>query len=395
MRVLWLTKGLEVGGIERLLCWSAARRDRSRFDCEAAYVLGWAGTLAPDMAATGVAVHDLAARNDLDLAWLRRLRRLLLTDPFDVIHFHSPYVAGLGRLVVRSLPRRIRPAMVSTEHNVWSDYPAPSLALNAVTFTLDAAHVAVSEAVRRSIAGRLQTHVEVVLHGIPLAETRSYRSGRAEARAELGAADGDVVVVTVANLRSQKGYADLLAAARLVLDRGLPARFVAVGRGPLADELRQRCVDLGLGERFRFLGSREDAVHVLAGCDVFVLASHHEGGPLAVLEALATGLPVVATRVGVVPDVVTDGVEGRLVPTHRPDLLAEAIGELVIDGGRRAAMAAAAFALGEGLDIQQTVRRMEKLYLEVANGRRHRLEQGGRTREKIRGWGEVSRPSPS
>lgn len=228
-----------------------------------------------------------------------------------------------------------------------------------------------------------------------MAETRSYRSERAEARAELGAGDGDVVVATVANLRSQKGYADLLVAARMVLDRSLPVRFVAVGRGPLADELRQRCDALGLGDRFRFLGSRDDAVHVLAGCDLFVLASHHEGGPLAVLEALATGLPVVATRVGVVPDVVTDGVEGRLVPTHRPDLLAAAIGELVVDGGRRTTMAAAALARSEELDIGQTVRRVEELYLQVADGRRHRLRTATPRREKIRRWGEVSRPSPS
>lgn len=366
--MLWLTKGLEVGGIERLLCWTANLRDRERFDCEAAYVLSWAGALRHELEATGVEVHCLGARHELDPRWAVRLRRLLKSRRFDVVHFHSPYAAGVGRLVVLSLGRGIRPRMVSTEHNVWRDYPRPTRLLNALTTVLDDAHVAVSERVRKSMARPVRRRVEVVIHGVPLHRVRSQLGSREQVREELGVAGGDVVIGTVANLRAQKAYPDLLAAARRLLDRQLPVRFVAVGQGPLDAELRRLHASLGLGDRFRFLGYRDDAVHVLAGCDLFVLASRHEGGPVAVIEALAMGLPVVATRVGVVPDVVADGVDGLLVAAARPDLLAAALEQLVRDPDRRAAMARSAFHRAEGLDIAATVRRLEEIYRAVTAG---------------------------
>lgn len=366
MRVLWVTKGLAVGGIERLLCWTAALRDQEHFHCEAAYVLAGASALHGELEATGIPVHRLGATGELDGRWVLRLRRLLSAGRFDVVHFHSPYVAGFGRLTVRSLPRRMRPRMVSTEHNVWGDYRLPTRVLNAATTVLDDAHVAVSEAVRQSMMRPVRPRVEVVLHGVRVDDLRAKRAEREEVRSELGATDDDVVIATVANLRAQKGYPELLAAARRLLDRHPAARFVAVGQGPLDGELRRLHASLGLGDRFVFLGYRDDAVHVLAGCDLFVLASRHEGGPIAVLEALAMGLPVVATRVGVVPDVVAEGVEGHVVEPRRPDLLAEALDGLVRDAGRRAAMASAAYRRADTLDIAVTVRRLEDIYRAAA-----------------------------
>lgn len=364
-KVLWVTKGLEVGGIERLLCWTAALRDQDDFECEAAYVLASASALRDELSATGVAVHCLGATGDLDGRWVLRLRRLLANGRFDVVHFHSPYVAGFGRLVVRSLRRATRPRTVSTEHNVWADYPWPTRVLNAITTSLDDAHVAVSDAVKQSMMRSIRPRVEVVLHGVRVRSLRSQQATREAVRAELGAADGDVVIATVANLRAQKGYPELLTAARRLLDRHEGVRFVAVGQGPMDAELRRLHASLGLGDRFTFLGYRDDAVHVLAGCDLFVLASRHEGGPIAVIEALAMGLPVVSTRVGVVPDVVSDGVEGRVVAPRRPDLLADALEGLVRDPVRRAAMASSALRRSDDLDIAVTVRRLEAIYRSV------------------------------
>lgn len=374
-----------MGGIERLLCWSAALRDDRRFEVEAAYVLARAATLRDDLAATGVPVHCLGAAGDLDGRWVARLRRLLSVGRFDVVHFHSPYVAGFGRFAVLSVPRRLRPRMVSTEHNVWRDYPLSTRLLNAATTVLDDAHVAVSETVRQSMMRPVRSRVEVLLHGVRVDCLRALAATRAQVRAELGLADGDVVIATVANLRAQKGYPELLEAARRLLDRGLPVRFVAVGQGPMAADLARRHASLGLGDRFRFLGYRDDAVHVLAGCDVFALASRHEGGPLAVIEALAMGLPVVATAVGVVPDVVTDGVEGLLVPPRRADLLADALGRLVVDPARRSSMAAAALRRADDLDVERTVRRLEELYRDLAasrgvRGKIRRSSEGGEPR---------------
>lgn len=122
-----------------------------------------------------------------------------------------------------------------------------------------------------------------------------------------------------------------------------------------------------LGDAFRFLGYRDDAIHVLAACDLFVLASHYEGVPVAVIEALAMGLPVIATRVGVVPEVITPGVEGVLISPGQPDRLAEGIRTLATNAGLRESMAMAAYRRGGRLDIERTVRRIETIYREVAD----------------------------
>jgi glycosyltransferase involved in cell wall biosynthesis len=150
-----------------------------------------------------------------------------------------------------------------------------------------------------------------------------------------------------------------------VIDEGLPVRFVAVGRGPQEREIRELHRTLDLGDRFMLAGYRRDATRVLAACDVFVLSSLFEGLPIALMEALAVGLPVVATRVAGITECVTDGVEGFLVPPSRPDLLAGAMEAVVRDEDRRGRMATAAARRGGRFDIKEAARRVEDIYREV------------------------------
>jgi len=111
--------------------------------------------------------------------------------------------------------------------------------------------------------------------------------------------------------------------------------LVVAGDGPCRDDLHKRAATLGLGDRVRFLGERHDVPDVLRALDVFVLPSIAEGISNTILEAMATGLPVVATRVGGNPELVVDGVTGRLVPRQNADALAEAVGEYLRDPSRR------------------------------------------------------------
>jgi L-malate glycosyltransferase len=290
-----------------------------------------------------------------------QLRRMLVSEHYDIVHLHSPYVAGMARLVIRTIPAAKRPKVISTEHNVWSSHTRATRALNTATFPLGDAWLAVSEEVRASIPARLRDRVEVVVHGIVLADLAATADARESVRTELGIAEDEVVVATVANFRAQKGYPDLLAAARLLADRHVPARFIVIGQGPLEAEVRALRASLGLEHSVELLGFRPDVLRILAGCDVFALASHYEGYPIAIMEALAAGLPIVATAVGGVPDGVRDGVEGLLVPPKRPDLLAAAVEALVRDPQRRDAMRAAAAERGRGYDIETAVRRVEQI----------------------------------
>jgi glycosyltransferase involved in cell wall biosynthesis len=177
-----------------------------------------------------------------------------------------------------------------------------------------------------------------------------------------------VLVGTIANYVAKKDYPNLLHAARLVADRDASVRFCAVGQGPLEDEIHELRRRLHLEQLVALPGYRKDAVRVLAGCDVFVLASRFEGLPVALMEALALGLPVVMTAVGGIPEAVTDRVEGLLVPPGRPDLLAHAVTELAADAPRRKEMAEAARARGDDFDIAHAVRRIEAIYRDI--GRR-------------------------
>jgi glycosyltransferase involved in cell wall biosynthesis len=368
IRVLWLTKGLGPGGAERLLVSTARRRDRERLAVRVAYLLPYKVALVGDLEAEGVPVTCLGYRDGHDPRWLAALRRYLIADPVDIVHAHNPVMAVGARIVARSLPRRLRPRVVVTDHAMWHAYMPLSRWADGLTSRLDAARLTVSEAVRASLPISIQRRSQVVLQGIEVEQVRAQRAERTAVRAELGVDPDALVVGTVANLRAHKAYPDLLAAALEVVERLPHVRFVAVGQGPLEAKIRALHARLGLGDRLLLLGHRPDAVRVMAACDVFVLASLYEGLGVAVMEALALGLPVVATAVGGVPEVVQHGREGLLVPPGRPPELAAALMALLTDAERRQRMAEAAARRGAELSIDPAVRRTEAVYHELAVG---------------------------
>jgi glycosyltransferase involved in cell wall biosynthesis len=363
--VLWLVKGLGPGGAERLLVAAAAHRDRERFSITCAYLLPWKQQLAPELETLGVPTLCLGVRDERDVRWGVRLRNHLRAEPVDVVHAHSPYPAGIARLVARTLPRR--PAIVYTLHNTWTSFTTPTRLLNGWTMRLDAADLAVSDLVRDTVPRRLRARTEVVVHGVDLDAVRCRRD-RDGVRAELGLDADEVVFGTVANFRAQKDYPNLLAAAAVLRDRDVPVRIVAVGQGPLEAEMRAEHARLGLGRRVDLLGERADAVRVMSACDGFVLASNNEGLPVAVMEALALGLPVVGTAVGGMAEAV-DATNGVLVPARDPVALADALQALAQDPARRARLGEGGARSAARFDISRSVARIEAVYAQVARAR--------------------------
>lgn len=366
VRVLWVIKGLGPGGAEMLLRSLATVRDRERVHYEVAFLLPWKDHLVERLADADVPAHCLSVRGGGDLRWVPRLRDLVRRRDIDVVHFHSPLVAGIGRPAVRLMRRTPAPAVGTTEHNVWWSYALPTRAVNAATAFMDSFRFAVSEEVRATVARPWRGCTETLVHGLLLDDVEAARGRRAEIRQEMGITDGQVMVCTVANFRAQKGYPDLLRAARSVVDTNPDVRFVVVGQGPEEPAIRRDHARLGLQDHMVLTGYREDALAVLAASDLFVLASLHEGFPVAVMEALAVGVPVIATRVGGIPDAVGHGREGLLVPPGHPDRLADAVLALARDEPRRRDMAAAARAAGTRFDIRQAEQRMEEVYQRVA-----------------------------
>ncbi|MFI5053309.1 MAG: glycosyltransferase [Acidimicrobiia bacterium] len=361
LRVLWLIKGLGPGGAERLLVEQAAAGGRDGITYEVAYLLSWKQHLVPELEALGVRTHCLGVRTERDLRWVARLAGLLRRERFDVVHAHSPLVAAPARLLVRARARAHRPAFVYTEHNRWPSYRPFTRYANRLTYPLDDAVFAVSADVRASVSPRCRDQVEVLVHGVDVPRVRAHLDERLAARAELGIGDGEVLAVTVANLREGKNYPGLLRAARLVVDRDLPVQFVTAGQGQLEAEIRTMLRASGLGDRFRMLGYRDDATRLIAAADLFVLASHHEGLPVTVMEALTLGVPVIAPAVGGLPEVVITGVNGILVEPESSAALADAIVE-ASDPARRAELSEGARRTGERFSSANAVARIEAEY---------------------------------
>jgi glycosyltransferase involved in cell wall biosynthesis len=343
----------------------AAVGTHDEFEYEAAYLLPWKDHLVPQLAEFGVAAHCLDVRSELDARWLVRLDRLIRRRRVDVVHLHSPSVAAAARPLTKLRARPHRPALVYTEHNGWASYKTTTRAANRATYRLNDATIAVSDDVRASIASALQARVEVVHHGVDVRRVRGARAGREAVRAELGVEADEVLAVTVANLRTQKNYPGLFAAAQIALDRGVPVRFATAGQGPLEAEVRDEHAARGLGDRFQILGYRDEATRLIGAADLFVLASHHEGLPVSVMEALVLGVPVVAPAVGGLREAVTDGESGLLVRPDDPAALADAIARVATDDELRAKLAAGAERDGTRFSSAVSVARVEAIYKAV------------------------------
>lgn len=383
LRVLWAIKGLGVGGAEQLLLNAALVADHDRFEYHVAYVRSDKDALVPALREAGVHVWPLASEATSTAAWLRRLRQVLVSQEFNVVHAHSPLIAGVVRVMARSLPRRTRPAVVSTEHNTWDSFGRATRWLNAATNPFDDHRWAVSDRVRQSMWRGAARRTEVLTHGVVLETTQAGSRTRADIRSELGLSDSDVVGITVANLRREKDYPNLLRAAAILRDSVPGLRLLAVGQGPLEAEVRRLHAELELGQRFQLLGFRGDVPDLLRAVDFFVLGSRHEGFPVAVMEALVNGLPVVATAVGGVPEAISHGVEGLVVPPADPAALAEAVRRMATDAELRGEMAERARRRAAEYDIRRAVERLETVYATFGPAAPNGLNSGG-----LRRWSQ-------
>jgi glycosyltransferase involved in cell wall biosynthesis len=363
-RILHLIKGLGRGGAEQLLKSAARYLDRDRFDFEVAYVLAHKDALVPELEEAGMRVHCLKGGSKPD--WLPRLRRLVRRRQIDLVHSHSPMVAAGARAALFGTSVR----RVYTEHNVWECYHRATYWANLLTFPRSQHVFAVSDHVKESIRYPAPLRflrmppVESLYHGLDPEAVAGWRTSDG-VRAELGIKEDAPVFGAVANFREKKGHRYLIDATALVL-RELPeARLVLVGQGPLEGELRRQVRELGLDGAVVFAGQREDAPRIAASFDVFALASVHEGLAIALIEAMAQGIPAVVTSAGGLPEVVEHGKQGLIVEPRQPRQLADSILTLLVNPRTRSEMGEQARKRAAVFDIRNAVRRIEEVYAEL------------------------------
>lgn len=322
---------LRIGGAEVLAARLARQlSDRYRFVFAC---LDELGSLGEELQRDGFAVQVLGRRPGLDWRCVRRLARLLRQERVAVLHPHQ-YTPFFYSSAARWLGRR--PPLVFTEHGRhFPDYPRRKRILaNRLLLRKGDRVVGVGEVVRQALIrneGIPAQRVSVIYNGIDLTGFRGNGADREVVRREWGFGAEELVLLQVARLDYLKDHATALRTLSQLLPQCPQARLVLVGEGPERPVIEKLLGELGLHHAVRLLGQRSDVPRLLAGADVFLLTSISEGIPLTVIEALAAGVPVVASRVGGLPEMVTEGETGLLAPAGDSAALAAQLLRLIRD----------------------------------------------------------------
>ncbi len=349
LRVAHVTLGLDVGGQEKLLVEFARHADRDGFELVFVSLTG-RGRLAADLEAQRWPVVALDQPPGLRPRLVLRLARLFRELKVDVVHTHDDkpllYGAPAARLA------RVR-RVLHTRHGRAFGLSRRQRFLVRLAARLTDSFVCVSDdcaelSRQQGIGGE---RVQTVRNGIDV--SRFTYAGPCKGGPAL----------TVARLSPEKDLATLVRAAALAVKERPAFRLEVAGDGPCLLELQKLVRTLGMGEHVRFLGEVRDVPSLLARASLFALSSVSEGISLTLLEAMARGLPVAATRVGGNPEVVADGSSGLLVPPGDPAALARAMLDLWGDRNRSLAMGVVGRRrVEQGFDIRRMVARYEALY---------------------------------
>ncbi|MDH3225883.1 MAG: glycosyltransferase [Thermoleophilia bacterium] len=370
-RVLFVVPDLTVGGAERHIANVVPRLDRERFEARVCCIKE-PGALFDPVRSAGIDAVSLdcpGGRAIPKAFW--KLRREMRRFRPDVVVTRGFNAEVIGRLASASSGRATNVVWKRNCGDVRRSVKERVIDRLLDPFTDRYFGVAFGQVPYLvndlGIAGH---KIRIIRNGVEPGEfTPRYGGPRnGDLAAQFGIHPDERVVGILAVLRPEKDHATFLRAARIVSDRLPDTRFLIVGDGPCRDELEQLSVELGLGDRAVFAGMRSDVADMLSLCDTTVLASYTvECCPHALLEAMAAGVPSVCTAIGGLPEMIEEGLTGRLVPPFDPHGLAEAIVRVIdpIDRAREMGRAARA-RLEENFSLERSVREAEWVLEHVA-----------------------------
>jgi glycosyltransferase involved in cell wall biosynthesis len=326
MNIVHVVENLNRGGLERMVIDLATMQQRQGHRCRVVCLFE-AGALAHELETQGIPVLACGKRRGLDLRALLRLRRAMTGHAADVVHSHN--AVAHYHAVWASTGSGIR-RVINTRHGMGANrnsrrreglYRRAMARTDAVALVCAAAR---DDAVRRGIVP--PGKASVVPNGIRVGQFQpASPEHRARLRAMLELPPQARVVGSVGRLNWTKDQASLIRAFAAVRRRVADAVLLLIGDGELRAELEQLAAATLPDASVRFLGDRGDVCELLPGLDLFALSSLSEGYSMALLEACASALPIVATAVGGNGEIVRDGVNGKLVPPADADALAEAM----------------------------------------------------------------------
>jgi len=289
--------------------------------------------------ALGIEVVALPMRGEADVLAVMRLRRLLRSRRPDVVHAHTSHAHGLLAWAVRGASARggAAPPLVVSRRVDLSIFRHSFLGLNGRKYRRADRILCVSDAVRRVMEADGLDPARLVVVRDAIDPERIRRATTVDVRARCGLPADAVLVLAVGALVPPKGHEHLLAALPRLLGRVPRTHVVVAGEGPLRPALKAQAAALGCADRVRLPGAIDDLAGWFAAVDVVAMPSVQEGLGTSILDAMAAERAVVASRTGGIPEVVRDGVEGRLVPPADPAALADALADVLLDRARATA----------------------------------------------------------
>jgi sugar transferase (PEP-CTERM/EpsH1 system associated) len=367
VRVMHIVYELGLGGMELGVAKLANGADRARVEvsvCSCRPIEGNGPALAPQ-----VPLFALNRRHGNDLGLVRRLASLFRREHPDIVHTHAWGTLCEGVMAAKFAGV---PFVVHGEHGTMETKPHNLWVQRQVWRRVDRVLAVSSRLADRmaSQTGFPRERIGVIRNGVDLG--RFGRGDSAGVRRALGLPQQDVFIVgTVGRLVPVKDQHGLLKAVAAMRSNGVPCIALLAGDGPLKEELERHAHQLGIRGHVLFLGARKDVADLMLAVDVFVLPSRSEGLSNTILEAMASGRPVVATDVGGNSELVNDGVTGRLIPAEAPEALAAALSALHREPETRLAMGRAGRLRAEReFSLEGMISSYQDLYLGLAQDRK-------------------------
>jgi glycosyltransferase involved in cell wall biosynthesis len=373
-RILFVTRTYEYGGAEKHLIELLHRLCRSEVQIS---VVCFGKDLFTERLwdCPNLVVRSIARIPSSLTAWVSFFRSCQVDTVVLVyswswnLHWLAPIGAWLARVPARyAIQHLVTPAVVpeSTAHQILQRiFRHLNLKLSAMTFQ---AIICVSDAVKSTLVKQYafpEKVMQTIHNGVCLSQFVPPCEDGARIRHQYEISKNDFLLVCVARLSEQKGIDILLKALSLSAEKGLPFKCIIVGAGPLRDDLELMATDLGLDGRVIFAGFHEDVRPYLWASSAFIMTSYREGLPLAILEAMACGLPCIVTDVGGNREAITDHVNGLLVPPGSVDAVVEAISLLISCPDEQARMSRAALdRVQQAFDVETCMTKIISVILQ-------------------------------
>lgn len=372
LQVMQLVLSLVIGGTEKLVYDMVRYADR-RYVSPSVCCLNELGEFGENLLESGYPIYALHRRPGIDWSLVRRISKILQQKKIDVIHAHhyTPYFYGIMAIWYCRMVRAAHvPKMVFTEHGIHYPYrkKRKRLLVNPLLCRLADELVTIAQHTKSNLAkyeNYPKKKMGIIYNGIDLSAFSEPIHVIAK-KASLEIAPESQIVGMVARLDPVKNHGMLLRAFQKVASRFPDSRLLIVGDGPMRSDLESLAKTLEISKQVHFLGSRQDIPELLKIMDIFVLSSFSEGMSITLLEAMAAGVPVVATDVGGNREVVAEGKNGFLVPNDDMEVLSQRLALLLRDQQVRSAMGKAGRQRAEAhFSLEHTVTRYTRLYYKV------------------------------